>query len=196
MKVAFIIPISVIAICASYVFAASVETLGGAYTVEEQELKTIEARQYTKALGGALKARLQKAIAQGGLVEGVDACKLEAGPIAKAISGNGWAVGRTALRVRNPANTPDTWERQQLIAFSNQLSAKLDGSLEAIHYDSATGEFRYMKAIKTGEICTACHGHSIAPNVRAAIHEAYPEDEAVGFDVGTLRGAFTLTYTP
>ena len=194
MKVTLILPLSIFALSTTFAFASNVTI--ESESVGDLKARTLVARQHAKALGGALKARLQEAIGQGGLVKGIEACKLEAGPIAKAISGNGWTVGRTALRVRTPANTPDAWEREQLIAFSNQLSAQFDGPLEASHYDSATGEFRYLKAIKTDEICTACHGQSVAPRVQAAIDDAYPEDEAMGFDIGTLRGAFTLTYTP
>jgi hypothetical protein len=50
-----------------------------------------------------------------------------------------------------------------------------------------------MKAIPTGEICLACHGESISPDVATAIREAYPQDQATGFSLGDIRGAFTLS---
>jgi hypothetical protein len=155
-----------------------------------------EARGHAKSLGGALKARLQQAIKHGGLEAGVEECKLVAEPIAESLSNEGWTVGRTALRVRNPNNTPDSWEQTQLANFAEQLSQKLPGPFEALHVDEQTGELRYMKAIQTGQVCTACHGNNIAPDVYHAIKKAYPNDEAIGFDVGSLRGAFSLTYSP
>lgn len=156
----------------------------------------MEARGHAKALGGALKARLQQAIKRGGLEAGVAECKLVAEPIAQSLSNEGWTVGRTALKVRNPNNKADDWEQTQLAHFAEQLSQKLPGPLEAMHVDEQTGEVRYMKAIQTGQVCTACHGNNIAPDLYSTIKEAYPNDEATGFDVGSLRGAFSLTYLP
>lgn len=45
------------------------------------------------------------------------------------------------------------------------------------------------------EGCLACHGPAIEPKTAAAIEALYPNDEAVGFRVGDLRGAFSLTRT-
>ena len=60
------------------------------------------------------------------------------------------------------------------------------------HAEMVGGEFRLMKAIPTGEACLACHGGSIKPELAALIDQYYPEDEARGFKLGELRGAFTL----
>ena len=50
-----------------------------------------------------------------------------------------------------------------------------------------------MKAIPTGELCLLCHGETIDPDIAAAIDKAYPEDQARGFSLGDIRGAFTLS---
>ncbi|MOA58455.1 hypothetical protein D3C78_1828600 [compost metagenome] len=49
-----------------------------------------------------------------------------------------------------------------------------------------------MKAIPTGEPCLACHGQQIKPELAAVIDQRYPQDQARGFALGELRGAFTL----
>ena len=49
-----------------------------------------------------------------------------------------------------------------------------------------------MKAIPTAEACLACHGHAVESELAALIDQYYPEDQARGFEVGDLRGAFTL----
>lgn len=54
--------------------------------------------------------------------------------------------------------------------------------------------FRYMRAIPTGGVCLACHGSDIAPEVKAAIAAAYPQDQATGFKMGQLRGAFSIRW--
>ncbi|MBK6511624.1 MAG: DUF3365 domain-containing protein [Haliea sp.] len=57
---------------------------------------------------------------------------------------------------------------------------------------SESGEFRYMKAIPTGDVCTGCHGTQIAAPLANALKERYPADRATGFVAGDLRGAFSV----
>lgn len=164
--------------------------------------KVKQARVHAKALGGALKSRLKQAIQSGGLEAGVEECQLAAEPIAESLSQNGWEVGRTALKVRNPNNAPDEWEREQLALFASLLkktkleSKPLSTPTDTYKYDSDSGEFRYMMAIQQGQVCMACHGGQVAPSVKETILKHYPKDEATGFELGELRGAFTLTYSP
>ena len=168
----------------------------------EVQTKVKQARVHAKALGGALKSRLKQAIQSGGLEAGVEECQLAAEPIAEGLSQNGWEVGRTALKVRNPNNAPDEWEREQLALFTSLLEkAKLEGKqpsmpMDTSKYNSDSGEFRYMMAIQQGQVCMACHGGQVAPSVKDTILKHYPNDEATGFELGELRGAFTLTYLP
>ena len=49
-----------------------------------------------------------------------------------------------------------------------------------------------MKAIGTQPVCTLCHGASIAPEGTAALDALYPEDRAREFEVGDIRGAFSI----
>ena len=60
--------------------------------------------------------------------------------------------------------------------------------------EAADGKtFRFMKAIPTAEVCLACHGSDITPEVAAAIDERYPDDMARGYSLGDVRGAFSLS---
>ena len=188
--------------------ASSAHSLADTVTANEKKSensvqeKVKEARLHAKALGGALKSRLQQAIQSGGLEAGVNECQIAAAPIGLALSQNGWEVGRTALKVRNPNNAADQWEREQLAWFSQLLTkAKQDNlapkrPIETYQYDSESGEFRYMMAIEQGQVCMACHGANVAPSVKQSILKHYPSDQATGFELGELRGAFTLSYTP
>ena len=53
-------------------------------------------------------------------------------------------------------------------------------------------EFRYMKAIPTQELCLGCHGSNINPELSALINKTYPDDKAINFALGDIRGAFSL----
>ena len=140
------------------------------------------------ALGQALK--------EGGPVQAISVCREKAPALAAEISREeGMSVRRTALKVRNPANAPDAWERNMLEDFKRRLSTGEDGAtLEATEVTTMDGKptLRYMKAITVGEPCLGCHGEALAPAVAAAIRRDYPQDRATGFKKGDLRGAFSV----
>ena len=156
-----------------------------------------EARAAASALGGRLKGRLLEAISDGGPISAIGVCQHEAPEIARAVSTDaGLSVGRTALKIRNPANAPDAFERETLERFADALDEGADpADLErASIVDGPNGPtLRYMKPIMTAAPCTLCHGTDISEDVRAAILARYPKDAAIGFAEGDLRGAFTVT---
>jgi hypothetical protein len=105
-------------------------------------------------------------------------------------------VGRTSLKLRNPANKPDAWEQEVLEQFDARKAA--GETLEKMEFHEVVDAegvktFRYMKAIPTGEVCLKCHGTEIDPKVQAELLRLYPSDEATGYALGDIRGAFTLS---
>ena len=154
------------------------------------------ARALTKKFAKSLKGELQAAIAEGGPENAISVCRMVAPGIAGQISTeSGWAVGRTALKVRNPRNAPSVRERAVLMSFlARQENGESLAGMEsaAVIREGERDYLHYMKAIPTGGLCLTCHGSNVAPNVRAAIQETYPADAATGFRKGELRGAFTL----
>ena len=154
-------------------------------------------REAIKSFAGALQGRLSAAMADGGPTAAIEACNIAAPEIAReASAARGWSVGRTSLKLRNPANAPDAWELAVLHDFEARKAAGEDpGTLDHAETVVADGQrtFRYMKAIPTQPVCTVCHGTSIAPEVMARLDALYPEDRARGFTVGDIRGAFSIT---
>jgi hypothetical protein len=127
-------------------------------------------------------------------VEAIGVCSVEATRIAAELSAEaGVRVARTALKVRNPANAPDANARAALEDFQRQLRAGLLSPPE--RFDSAAdGSARYLRAIITQPLCTVCHGPDVTADVKMAIMQRYPSDEATGFEVGDLRGAFVVEW--
>ena len=56
-----------------------------------------------------------------------------------------------------------------------------------------TNEFRFMKAQGTETLCLTCHGSELSKDTKAALKQHYPEDQATGYSLGDIRGAFSLT---
>ena len=138
-----------------------------------------------------LLATVQAAIAEGGPAAAVQACHQLAPQIAAQHSSAPWSVGRTSLRLRNPDNGPDAWEREVLQDFQRRSEAG-EAVSSLSHAAVVDGEFRYLRAIATGEPCLACHGSTIKPELAQLLDHHYPQDQARDFAAGELRGAFTL----
>ncbi len=159
-----------------------------------------EAKSLVKEFAGTLKGELEAAMKAGGPTKAVSVCQARAPAIAADIAArSGWAVGRVSLKTRNPQlDTPDAWEQQALTRFDQRQAAgePVDtmAFAEVVQSDGVK-QFRFMKAIPTGEPCLACHGSSITPEVVAALDQAYPEDRARGYAVGDVRGAVSLSKT-
>jgi hypothetical protein len=175
---------------------AAVGLAGVAVGSAQEDPRVARSRQIAAEFQQALGARLMAAIASGGPVEALAVCNLEAPQIAARLSDEtGVTVGRTALRVRNPANAPDGGARSALEAFAAALDGGATEPPERF-VAAADGGARYFRAIITQPLCVVCHGAALAPDVRAAVSRLYPADEATGFAVGDLRGAFVVEWLP
>jgi len=157
-----------------------------------------EAKDIVKAFASDLKAELQAALNAGGPTNAIRVCKERAPAIAADYSARtGWDVGRTSLKLRNPAaNAPDAWEKQVLLKFEERKASGEDVKTMAVAELTQTDggkRFRYMQALPTSELCLVCHGEALAPAVGTALDEAYPQDQARSFSLGDIRGAFTLS---
>ena len=92
---------------------------------------------------------------------------------------------------------PDAWERATLEDFDRRAAAKESpATLERAELVQEDGKpvMRYMRALPTAELCTQCHGtpERLSAAVTAQLKTLYPDDRAVGYRVGEIRGAITL----
>lgn len=159
--------------------------------------RIMKARGAIKGLAEGLKEKLVGAMKDGGPVAALDVCKIDAPKItAEQSKASGVTVGRTALKVRNPGNAPDDFEKRVMEKFVADLkggadATKLEHGETVVEGGKKT--FRYMKPIMTaGTPCLACHGAELKPEVAAKIKELYPADQATGFAAGDMRGAFSV----
>jgi hypothetical protein len=140
-------------------------------------------------------------MSNGGPVGAVSVCQKEAPHIAERVlreaGKSKWSMGRTSERIRNPHNAPNDWQLRGLKQLA--LDAKRSGGAPVEWRERGpTGSLRYMRGIVLGPLCVGCHGtpDQIAPEVREQLSQAYPADQATGFAVGDLRGAFFVQTTP
>lgn len=165
-------------------------------TISYKEIsqRTDQSKEMVKKFATQLKGELQKAMKAGGPIQALSVCKEQAPKIAQRLSKQtGWKIHRTSLKSR--ATKPDAWEKRMMLSFEQRHSdgdkfKKLfNQDVTEVHGQAS---FRYIQAIETKGMCLACHGENIAPEIADKIAKLYPEDNAVGFKTGDIRGAFSI----
>ncbi|MBN1206559.1 MAG: DUF3365 domain-containing protein [Myxococcaceae bacterium] len=149
----------------------------------------------TKAAEGAMQAlqlrlfqRLSQELERGGPGGAVTVCRDEAQALTAAVAREqGIEVGRTSHRLRNPKNAPRPWVEPFITAAAGKKAAEVKPVV--VDLGDRLG---LLRPIPTGELCTTCHGaaDALSPEVTRILKESYPEDRAVGFAPGELRGFF------
>lgn len=155
-----------------------------------------EGRSIAKQFFGSLEPELKKAMKSGGPVHAIDVCHKNAPQITADLEKKtGWDLKRTSLKVRNPNNAPDAWEKAVLEKFEQQKVHGADP--KKLEYGEVVNEnghkvFRYAKAIPTGNVCVVCHGQHVANPIMERIKTYYPHDQATGFKPDDIRGMFSF----
>jgi hypothetical protein len=131
-----------------------------------------------KALMGELNAGLEQ-----GTAHAITVCSERAPVLAAAKAREfGVRVGRTSLSLRNPTNAAPEWARQHVNS----------GAAFPTFFAGSAGDLAALFPIRLLPQCLQCHGKSddLSAEVRAALAKQYPQDHAMGFAVGDLRGWF------
>lgn len=105
----------------------------------------------------------------------------------------GHRLKQTSLKVRNPSNEPDEWERKVLKLLSSSGNPKGVGFGEMVEtYGNKI--YRYMKPIYVEVACLQCHGRKedIRPIIWQYLERRYPYDQAFGYKEGDLRGGISI----
>lgn len=164
-------------------------------TITPEDMTEAQKAQYeqcltaTNALAAELMGELSAALDAGDTAAAIATCRTKAPAIASGVGTDfGVKIGRTSFKLRNPANVPPEWAKD---VVAKRLA-------EPTYLVGPDGEFGAMLPIRLKAACQMCHGapDAIDPAVLAAIKEQYPEDQAVGFSEGDLRGWFWVEVPP
>jgi hypothetical protein len=155
-----------------------------------------EARTAADGLSATLKRMLQEELVAGGFDGAVRVCAERAQAETRTYAaGTGRAIRRVSLKHRNAANTPDPFERRVLEAFEGLPAQERAGAerFEVVR-EGGRETLRYMRALVTTPLCLTCHGPAerIPFAAREILTRRYPDDRAVDFAVGDVRGAISV----
>ncbi len=144
----------------------------------------------------AFQKALKNAIETGGVEYAIRFCNTKALPITDSVSqAYKVEIRRLAKKNRNPANGTDEIESR---IFKDYIMAWLDGrKLYARIVVNKEGQPVYYKPIGIKPVCLNCHGvpgKDIPPKTAEIIAGLYPNDKAVDFKLGELRGMWAITF--
>jgi hypothetical protein len=145
-----------------------------------------------------LKGVLSKHMKSGGPVQAITACSDTAQVLTEQVElRHQVSIGRVSEKWRNAMDEPDAYEKATLRKFEDMLqNDTLGPSYEHsdITVEDSIRVFRYMKPIIVQPVCLSCHGpiNQLHPEVLRLLNERYPDDTAVNYKDGDLRGAITV----
>ncbi len=164
------------------------KVLAGSMTDTQKAQRELVAT-VVNAMASEMMGELTAALDAGDPSAAIAVCKEKAPTVAENVQQTyGVAIGRTSHRLRNSANTAPEWASQYVAEMVE----------DPTYVAGPNGELGALLPIKLKAECQMCHGpvEEIDDSVMAAISEAYPEDQAVGFVEGDLRGWFWVEAPP
>jgi len=157
-----------------------------------------EMRENASEFMGKLKSVLIKQIKSEGTLSAVAVCSDTAQVLTNDYGlKKGVYIKRVSFKNRNKHSVPDEFEARILKEFEQiKKEGKLTSNTEhfEIIVENDYQYLRYMKPIKIGAACLKCHGaeEKIPPDVKGLITKRYPDDKAIGYKNGDLRGAVSI----
>ena len=151
--------------------------------------------EYAMAVQATLGKTLQQKITAEGAPAAIEFCSLNALSITDSLSRElGATISRITDRPRNPGNRASDGEMKYFSAYREDLAGGHTAKgLVTVRDD----RIHFYYPIITNNLCLQCHGRmetQITPEVYSRIRERYPEDQAVGYSAGELRGLWKVSF--
>lgn len=168
-----------------------------AMTAEQETIYLDKGKQIAAATFTALSQQLQKAVKEDGIPNAIKYCNLAAYPITDSLSQAHQAViRRTSLKNRNPKNK--TTEIERIVLKDFEKKAAEGQALKPIVKSLNDQTVTFYAPIQLNEFCLNCHGklgETLTSENYTFIKKYYPEDKAIGYLSGELRGMWSIQLT-
>jgi Protein of unknown function (DUF3365) len=144
----------------------------------------------------SLSGNLKAVMLAGGPENAIQFCNLNAQPLTDSLAKTfNVSIKRTSLKLRNADNKPDPLEAYMLDLYLQIEKMKKPMASKTLL--TKHNEVRYFAPIVLQAQCLVCHGtvgKEVSDQTYAMIKEHYPNDEAVGFEEGKLRGIWSINF--
>ena len=146
----------------------------------------------SEKLSGTLMSKMK----EGGALEAIGFCHQSALPITKKMAAyHDVELKRTSLKIRNPENLPNEEELKVLHYYEDKLSEGKE--LNPLVSLDLSGRPHYFAPIRVQKKCLMCHGtpkQEVLPVIDSILGIKYPEDLAIGYREGDLRGIWSISF--
>lgn len=147
--------------------------------------------QFLKALMAELNAEIQN----NGVPAAIDYCSLHAIPITDSISrAEQVEISRVSHMFRNPSNAANKREVEMIEKY---ISQQRQGEELLPQVVTEKGQkIYYGPILLAAPLCLSCHGpyENIEADVKNALNNKYPNDQAVNFNLNEVRGMFKIRF--
>lgn len=180
--------VTVVALWIGWMFPTAAWADASPVTNPAELTKAIQAIEDLDQLRSGLASTLEGATEEPTMQTMQEVCR-PVGMQAKQLSQeNGWQVKQIADKYRNPDHAPDNVEARKALAQFKR-NPDLMGFWDHETIDGQPGT-RYYRRINVEASCLACHGQK--DQRPQFVQDKYPQDRAYDFEVGDLRGMYSV----
>lgn len=177
------------------VFMAMVSCDNSLSDKEKQESAN-KGNEISQATFKALSEKLTEQMKLGGPAQAIPFCNVEAIPLTQKLSEeNNATIKRTSDKLRNQENNPTKRELEIINNYHKLISEKKEIT-PIVEVDNNNNKHYYAPIILKAN-CLACHGkvdEFVTVKTDSIIKSLYPNDKAIGYNEGDLRGIWSITF--
>lgn len=163
---------------------------------EEETQEYIDrGKQIAQTSFKALSSELTNAMARGGISEAVSYCNVQAYPLTDSLATafDVIRLKRATDKPRNLKNAASKDEQAQLALYKKQLMQA--EQIQPVVKLASDSSVVFYAPIKIKGQCLTCHGNKEGMGEDYnKIKALYPEDKAINYDLGDLRGLWSIEF--
>lgn len=159
-----------------------------------QQQAVESAREAAQDAFNSLSTELAAAIAEGGPVHAIPVCSSKAGGLIQQVADRRQIkLIRLTDKPRNPKHLAKDADARAIDLFRTTLG---QGGKPTPMVESSADQSLVVRIPITvsAPLCLQCHGREseVSPETLAAIRQLYPDDKALGYQLGDLRGIWRI----
>lgn len=143
-----------------------------------------------------LSTALTSSIQTAGIAATIPFCQMNASSLLDEIRQTYQVrIDRVTNKPRNLDHKVNEDEEGLMRDFQRQIIA--GNHLEPVLYMGSDNVITYYSPIRIQPLCLSCHGQiglDVAAETLIALKDLYPEDQAIGYELGDLRGMWRISW--
>lgn len=161
---------------------------------KEKQEYTAKGKEIAQASFNALSSELIKQMKLGGPKQAIPFCNVQAMPITNQLSEtHNVSIKRTTDKLRNAANKPTVRELELIHRYKNSEEMQHAPVVEK----DDNNKIHFYAPIIIKDKCLVCHGklgEELNVKTDSIIKTLYPNDIAIGYSEGDLRGIWSIEF--